>query len=118
MNIYLVIFLTLLAALFTSCSQFLFKSSLKKKLNSIWDILGTLKNPKILLGLAGYATGFGIYLIALSHSQLSIVFPIFASSFIFVTIISAIRLKEKVSIIRIAGVLIIFFGIVIIAITA
>ena len=118
MNIYLVIFLTLIAALFTSYSQFLFKRSLKTKLNTIWDILGTLRNPTILLGLGGYVVGLLLYLTALSHSQLSLVFPIFASGFIFVTIISAIKLKEKVSILRVAGILLIFLGIVIVALSA
>jgi drug/metabolite transporter (DMT)-like permease len=118
MNIYLVIFLTLVAALFTSFSQFLFKRSLKNKLNTIWDILGTLRNPQILLGLLGYATGLVLYLIALSHSQLSLVFPIFASGFIFVTIISAILLREKVSMVRVVGILLIFAGIVIVALSA
>lgn len=118
MNIYLVIFLTLLAALFTSFSQLLFKKNLKKKLNSLWEIIKTLRNPMILLGFLGYAVGLGIYLVALSKSQLSIVFPTFASSFIFVTIISAVMLKEKVSAKRIVGVLLIFMGIVIVAISA
>jgi drug/metabolite transporter (DMT)-like permease len=118
MNIYLVIFLTLVAALFTSYSQLLFKRGLKNKLNNLMDIINTLKNKIILLGLAGYFVGFVLYLIALKSSQLSIVFPIFASSFIFVTIISAVILKEKVSWKRILGVLLIFVGIVIIAITA
>ena len=118
MELYLAIFLTLIAALFTSYSQFLFKKGLTKKLNSIMDIIKTLMNKTILLGLCGYTVSFLLYLYALSGSQLSVVFPIFASSFIFVTIISSYKLKEPISLIRIAGILIIFLGIVIVAITA
>lgn len=117
-NIYLVIFLTLVAALITSYCQLLFKRGLKSKLNGIKDIINTLRNRYIVIGLAGYFLSFALYLIALSGSQLSIVFPIFASSFIFVTIISAISLKEKVSIYRVIGVLLVFLGIVMVAITA
>ncbi|MDE1871255.1 MAG: EamA family transporter [Candidatus Micrarchaeota archaeon] len=118
MNIYLVIFLTLVAALITSYCQLLFKRGLSKKLNSIMDILNTLRNRYIIIGLGGYVLSFTLYLIALSGSQLSIVFPVFASSFIFVTIISAISLKERVSMPRIIGILLIFLGIVMVTITA
>ncbi len=118
MNIYLVIFLTLLAALVTSYSQLLFKRGLKKRLNSIRDILGTLMNKTIIIGLLGYVLSFTLYLIALSKSQLSIVFPIFASSFIFVTLISAVTLKERTTTARVLGILLIFLGIVMVTATA
>lgn len=118
MNIYLVIFLTLVAALFTSFSQLLFKKGLKKRLDTVTDILGTLLNKTVLLGLCGYTVSFILYLIALQSSQLSIVFPIFASSFIFVTLISAKRLKEPIGVKRILGIIIIFIGITIVAFTA
>ncbi|HIH50507.1 MAG: EamA family transporter [Candidatus Micrarchaeaceae archaeon] len=118
MNIYLVIFLTLVAALFTSFSQLLFKRGLQKRLNSVMDILKTLLNKNIILGLCGYAVSFTLYLIALQTSQLSVVFPIFASSFIFVTIISAIILKERIGAYRILGVILIFVGITIVALSA
>ncbi|MGD0729278.1 MAG: EamA family transporter [Candidatus Micrarchaeaceae archaeon] len=117
MNIYLVIFLTLIAALISSFSQLLFKKGIKKRLDSVYEILGLLLNKTVLIGLCGYLASFLIYLYVLSTSQLSIVFPIFASSFIFVTIISAVTLKEKVTLIRVVGVLLIFFGITMVALT-
>jgi drug/metabolite transporter (DMT)-like permease len=117
-NIYLVIFLTLVAALFTSFSQLQFKKGLKKRLDSVKDILWTLREKSIIIGLCGYAISFTLYLFALQTSQLSIVFPIFASSFIFVTIISAVTLREKITLIRVAGVIMIFVGITIVALTA
>src|SRR5580692_10717156 len=117
MSIYLVIFLTLLAALLSSYSQSLFKSALSKKLNSLRDIIGTLKNRTVLLGFAGYAISLVVYLEALSRAPLSVVYPTFASCFIFVTIISAYKFKEKISIMRVAGVLLIFLGIVIVALS-
>ncbi|MGI0100350.1 MAG: EamA family transporter [Candidatus Micrarchaeaceae archaeon] len=114
----MVIFLTLVAALVTSYSQLLFKRGLNKRLNSVYDILGTLKNKTIFMGLCGYLVSFLLYLIALSGSQLSIVFPIFASSFIFVTILSAMKLGERISMVRAAGIAIIFLGIAIVTLTA
>lgn len=117
MNIYLVIFLTLVAAFITSYSQILFKRGLSRKLNSVMDIIATLKNRTIILGLLGYVVSFSLYLYALSGSQLSIVFPIFASSFIFVTLMSWALLKEKISAVRAVGILLIFVGILMVAYT-
>ncbi len=66
MNIYLVIFLTLIAALFTSYSQLLFKRGLKKRLDTVTQIIGTLRNRYIFIGLCGYVVSFTLYLIALA----------------------------------------------------
>lgn len=118
MNIYLVIFLTLVAALISSFSQLLFKKGLTKRLDTIPQIIKTVLNKYVFIGLCGYLISFLMYLEALKSSQLSIVFPIFASSFIFVTIISAVMLKERISWVRAIGILLIFSGIVIVALTA
>lgn len=116
-TIYVAVTLTLIASLLSSYCQMLFKKGLNKKLNSVFEILRSLTNKYIILGLAGYLVSFILYLIALSSSQLSIVVPIFASSFIFVTLLSAYSLKEKISFIRVVGILLIFFGIVFVALT-
>jgi len=118
MNIYLVVFLTLIAALIASFSQFLFKTGLRGRLDSIKDIIKTVRHRRIAAGLFGYAVSFLIYIFVLRTSQLSIVFPIFASSFIFVTFISAVQLKETLSLHRIVGILLVFSGIVIVTLTA
>ncbi len=118
MDIYLVIFITLVAALVTSLSQLMFKKGLKKRLDTITDILGTLRNPSVFIGLCGYAVSFALYLVALDNSQLSIVFPVFASSFVFVTLLSMKHLKEAMNAKRISGILLIIAGITIVALTA
>ena len=64
-----------------------------------------------------YFVSLVIYLYALSNAQLSIVYPTFASTFIFVTLLSVVALKEKVTGKRAAGILMVFFGIVIIALS-
>ena len=116
MTIYEVIFLTLLAALVSSFAQLMFKRSVKK-IDSFFQLVSLLRNRGILVGLFCYLIGFLLYITALSHGELSIVFPVFASSFIFVTIISAVTLKEKITLMRAAGVLMIFIGITIVAIS-
>jgi drug/metabolite transporter (DMT)-like permease len=108
--------LTLIAALVSSFAQMMFKRSVKK-VDNLWHLIGLLKNKGVLIGLAGYFAGFLLYIAALSGGQLSIVYPIFASSFIFVTLISATLLKEKITLIRAVGVLLVFIGISIVAIS-
>ena len=69
------------------------------------------------MGLIGYAAALVLYIIALSGGQLSVVYPVFASSFIFVALISAAVLKEKITPVRAIGVLLVFIGISIVAIS-
>lgn len=117
MNIYLVIFITLLAALVASLSQTIYKKSLGKRLEGLKDIIRMFFKRNILIGVAGYLLSLAIYLVALSKAPLSIVYPTFASTFIFVTILSHVVLKEKLGAMRIAGMIVVFFGITIIALT-
>ncbi len=117
MNIYLVIFITLIAALIASFSQTLYKKNMTKRLNNLKDIFKVFLKIPILAGALGYVLSLGVYLFALSKAPLSVVYPTFASTFIFVTILSSFVLKEKMGKMRIAGMLVIFFGIVVVALT-
>jgi drug/metabolite transporter (DMT)-like permease len=116
MTIYEVILLTLLAALISSFAQLMFKRSVGK-IGTLKHLVKLLANRGVLLGLLCYAVGFLLELVALSGGQLSIVYPIFASSFIFVTLLSAMILKERISLLRVAGVLLVFAGIAIVAVS-
>ncbi|MDE1865077.1 MAG: EamA family transporter [Candidatus Micrarchaeota archaeon] len=116
MSIYEVMLLTLIAALISSLAQLSFKRSVKK-IDNLKHLLGLLRNRGVLLGLLGYVVGFLIYIVALSGGQLSAVYPVFASSFIFVTLISAKVLKERITLVRAVGVLLVFIGISIVAVS-
>jgi drug/metabolite transporter (DMT)-like permease len=113
----LVIFITLIAALVTSFSQLLFKKGIKKRIAGIRDMLGLARSAPVVIGVFGYLLGLAIYLFALSKAPLSIVYPTFASTFVFVAIISFALLKERASAPRLAGVLVIFLGIFLVSLT-
>ena len=118
MNIYIIIFITLIASLIVSASQILFKKGISgKKLNPRNIIPTILKSKVMLIGALGYFISLAIYLYALRAAPLSVVDPGFASSFIFVTILSAVYLRERLSKGRVFGILLIFLGILIIAIS-
>ncbi len=117
MRIALVMFITLIAALITSFSQLLFKKGIKRRINSLKEMLGLARNPLVVLGVMGYFTGLAVYLLALSNAPLSLVYPVFASTFIFIAVISFALLKEKFSVLRTAGVAVIFLGIFLVSLT-
>ncbi len=114
MDIYLVILITLVAALIASLAQLLFKRGLTKKLGSISDFIALLRNRNIMVGIVGYFASLAIYLYALGNGPLSFVYPIFASTFIFVFLVSTFMLHEKFSVRRASGVLLVFLGILIV----
>jgi drug/metabolite transporter (DMT)-like permease len=114
----LVIFITLVAALIASVSQLLYKNGIRRELVSVHDFLALATNRAVLLGGLGYVLSLVVYLYALQAAPLSVVYPIFASSFIFVSLISALVLKERIGKLRIAGVALVFIGISIIAVSA
>ena len=116
MNTYLIIFLTLFASIIASLSQLLFKRALKPNI-SIKEIIKLIRNRHVLAGGAGYIAGLAIYLYALYNAPLSIVYPIFASTFIFIAVFSRLVLKESISSLRYLGVGIVFIGIAIISLT-
>jgi hypothetical protein len=95
MDIYIIIFITLIASLIVSASQILFKRGVSGKRFSPRNIIPTiLRSRLMLIGALGYFISLVIYLYALKAAPLSVVYPIFASSFIFVTIFSAAFLGD------------------------
>ncbi len=117
-TIYLIIFITLIAAIIVSFAQTLFKSELMKGNKSIKQIIKSIfTNKRMLLGIAAYFASLVIYLYALSRAPLSVVYPIFASSFIFVTLFAAKFLKEPLNVKRVIGIALVFIGIAFIAVS-
>ena len=114
--LYIVSF-TLVAALLAAAAQYLFKSSIKGFSISLKGITSLMRNRSLLAGFAVYIVALGVYIQALRYGELSFVYPIFASVFIFVLLISKYKLKEKVGIARIAGIGLIILGIILTALT-
>jgi len=78
-----------------------------------------IANPFVLLGLAGYVSSVGGYIIVLSKTQLSIAYPILMSSgYAFVVLISFLWLKEPFNLAKWLGIGLIFAGVVLVSIKA
>lgn len=96
-----------ICTLFTSIAQILYKYGVMKL-----PIVST--NWQLFLGLAVYFVAAAIMIIALKNDDVSTVYPILATSYIWVTILSAILFSEKITLLRIIGVLIIITGVAVI----
>lgn len=117
MIVLVIIALTLAAAFIASISQLFFKRGVHGSM-TMKSVIKSVFKKGVLLGLFGYFISLVIYLYALSKGELSLVYPIFASSFIFTTLLSAFVLRERITLHRALGILLVFVGITIIAISA
>ena len=117
LDLFYIIALTLVSALMIAFAQYNFKKEMPQFHITREGIVSILSKREIQLGLALYVIALGIYLVALSLGELSLVYPIFASVFLFVLLISRKMLKEMISPIRVLGIILIISGIVLTAMT-
>ena len=75
----------------------------------------TLTSPVVLLGLGLYGLGALLWLIVLSKEDVSFAFPLVSFAYVLAIILSALFLKETVTLPRIIGASLIIIGIFIIA---
>src|SRR3989338_9364613 len=75
----------------------------------------TLTSPVVLLGLGLYGLGALLWLIVLSKEDVSFAFPLVSFAYVIAIVLSAVILKENVTLPRIIGSIIIMTGIAIIA---
>jgi uncharacterized membrane protein len=113
-----VILITLAAAAIAAAAQYIFKKSAREFRLNIDGIISTFTRRSTLFGLAMYVASLAVYLYALYETPIiSFIYPIFASSLIFVLLISKYALKEKVNLHRVLGIILILLGIVMISFT-
>ena len=79
---------------------------------------GVLEAYPVLIGLFLYFFGFLLMVFAFKHGELSVLFPFISLSFVWVTILSFLVLKEIVTILEIVGVGVIVLGVVLIGLSS
>ncbi|MBS3141789.1 EamA family transporter [Candidatus Woesearchaeota archaeon] len=98
--------------LLTSSAQLLYKLGSKNlQLN-----LSLLQNYYLIAGLGLYVIGAGIFVLALRGGEVSVLYPIIATSYVWVTLLSIYFLMEQLNISKIFGVGAIILGIIIIGV--
>jgi len=107
-----IILLTALSAFIGSIGQVEFKRGSE---GLQFDIQALLTNYHLLAGLFIYVLSTLIYIYALSKEQLSIVYPIIATSYIWTTLFAWMFLKEPINPTNWAGITLIFLGVTLIS---
>ena len=107
-----IIILTALAAFIGSIGQLEFKRGAD---NLQFDIKMLLTNYHLIIAVAVYAVSTILYVYALNKGQLSILYPIIATSYIWTLLFSKIFLKEQIGLTSWAGVFFILLGVTLIA---
>ena len=113
------ILFVLLCTIATAFGQIFLKIGSGTNFSSIIDILLTfdLYNPLIkpfyalFFGLFLYGIGASLLILALRYGELSVVYPIFATNYIWVTLLSASFFGEQIHIFKIIGIFAIVAGI-------
>jgi len=82
---------------------------------SLSTLVGLATNPLLLLAMGLYGVSAVLWLLALMRAELSFVYPFLSLTFMAVLVGSAVLFNERVSVLRVAGFLIIISGLIIIA---
>ncbi len=106
------ILITLFCALLASLGQTFFKIG-SKTVNA--NLISWITNWRIILGMCLYGLSAILFIIALKHGKLSILYPIIASSYIWIMMISHFILKEQINYFNWIGVFLIICGVFMIA---
>jgi len=75
------------------------------------NLMSWVANWRLLLGVAFHGVGFIFMVIALKHGSLSILYPVLATSYVWVALLSPYYLAEAASTARWIGVLLVLAGI-------
>ncbi|HME05930.1 MAG TPA: hypothetical protein VKG25_02730 [Bryobacteraceae bacterium] len=79
---------------------------------SLWQAaIGILTNPYLFLGYACYGIFAALLVIALRHGELSLLYPVIALNYAWVSILSVVIFHEHMNPLKIAGVSVIIIGV-------
>lgn len=70
-----------------------------------------LTNPQIFIGYALYGLMTALFVVALRDEELSILYPVIALTYVWVTGLSVMLFSETLNFAKIAGVLVIVIGV-------
>ncbi len=102
----------------SSAAQLLMKKGLRFPAEDFFSfhaifnfILGNIASPVLWLGISIYALSFFVWIVILSHVDLSVAIPLTSTDYVLVPFFAIIFLKETVSPLRWVGIATIILGI-------
>lgn len=103
--------LALCCAVMGSLAQLLFKLGSASVQPDPWT---WLSNIKVIAGMILYGISAVLFVVALKHGNLSVLYPVIATSYVWVTLISFRVLHEPVSLPKCLGIALILSGVMLI----
>lgn len=111
----LLVLLTIFNSVLMVTGQTLWKLGASgKEIHSLGQVLRLFLSPYVLTGLMVYACASVLWIYILNKGELSYVYPIQSTAFIFALIIGTTLFKEHLTPTKIIGVLVICLGVIII----
>ena len=107
-----IILLVLFCGLLGAFGQIMFKLASD---NLVFTFKGLLTNYKLILGLGFYGISAILFVLALRFGEVSTLYPLIATSYIWVLLIAGIFLKEDVGILKVLGIFSIILGVILIS---
>ena len=101
----------LFSTFLTSTAQLFYKFAVEKL---SFNILSIITNVNLLVGMALYIVGGILLIISFRGGEVSVLYPIYATSYIWVSFLSIYFLGEAINIFKGLGVFVIIAGIVLI----
>ena len=102
------VILVIICAVFTSTAQVFYKIGAGKL---SLDLFALITNYHLIIGLFFYGVGALLLVTALSKGKLSVLYPIIATSYIWVAILSAIFFNEALTTYKVLGIITIITGV-------
>lgn len=102
------IILVLICTLFTSIGQVFYKFGANKL---TLNFMAIITNYELIIGLILYGASALLLLIALKNGELSVLYPVIATSYIWVAILSSIYFNEIINTYKIIGIFFIILGV-------
>ncbi len=105
------ILLVFLTSVLTSGAQALYKIGAK---SLSWDIVGLITNVPLVSGLILYGIGAILFIKALQGGEVSVLYPIVATSYLWVALLSGFLFGESIGLLRWAGVIVVVIGVMLV----
>ena len=100
--------LFVLAALFGAVGQYLYKSGAEAVEGTL---MSYLLNARILGGVVCYIAVMVLFVVAFRKGgALSVLYPVYASTFVFAAIIALLAFGEPIKLINVVGMIVLVFG--------
>lgn len=109
----LAVFIVLACTLLVAIAQYLIKLGANRLSHAglLATTIGILTIPQLFAGYCLYAVFTALFVFALRHGELSVLYPLIALSYVWVTITAVVAFHEALNPYKIVGVLVIVCGV-------